>query len=66
MADAKISIGGMSCQHCVGAVKKALDGLNGVQSSEVEVGSASVSFDASAISQSDIEAAIVKAGYTIN
>lgn len=65
MAEVKVSIDGMSCQHCVMAVKKAVDSLGGVDSSEVEVGSATVKFDDSALKVDDIEAAIVNAGYKI-
>ena len=65
MADVKLSVEGMSCQHCVMAVKKAVDALVGVESSDVEVGSATVKFDDSALKAGDIEAAIVNAGYKI-
>jgi len=65
MVEISISIEGMSCQHCVMAVKKALDALGGVQGSDVEVGSATVRFDESALKAGDIEAAIVNAGYRI-
>lgn len=33
----KILIEGMSCNHCVGHVKNALEGLNGVTSVEVSL-----------------------------
>jgi len=65
MAEVKVSIDGMSCQHCVMAVKKAVDSLNGVDGSEVEVGSATVKFDDSVLKAEDIEAAIVNSGYKI-
>jgi len=65
MAEVKISIEGMSCQHCVMAVSKAVDALAGVESSDVEVGSATVKYDDSALKSEDIEAAIVNAGYKI-
>ncbi len=65
MTDAVINIEGMSCQHCVMRVKKALEGLAGIAKLNVEVGQANVSFDESRIQQKDIEAAIVKAGYRI-
>jgi len=65
MAEMKVSIDGMSCQHCVMAVKKSVDSLGGVDSSEVEVGSATVKFDDSVLKAEDIEAAIVNAGYKI-
>ncbi len=65
MTDAVINIEGMSCQHCVMRVKKALEGLAGISKLNVEVGQANISFDESKIQKKDIEAAIVKAGYRI-
>jgi copper chaperone len=65
MTDAVINIEGMSCQHCVMRVKKALEGLAGIAKLNVEVGQAGVSFDETKIQKKDIEAAIVKAGYKI-
>lgn len=65
MPDVTINIEGMSCSHCVGRVKQALDSLNGVEEATVEVGSAKVSFDSSAISRNEIADAIVKAGYPV-
>ena len=60
-----IRIEGMSCQHCVMRVKKALEGLNGVTTLNVTVGQAEVSFDESKVQKKDIEDTIVKAGYKI-
>lgn len=60
-----LKIDGMSCQHCVMSVKKALEGAEGVLSSEVSVGSAKISFDELKTSQGEIENAIKNAGYTI-
>jgi copper chaperone len=65
MTNAVIHIEGMSCQHCVMRVKKAIEGLAGISSSDVEIGEAKVSFDESKLQKKDIEAAIVKAGYKI-
>lgn len=65
MAEAKIEIEGMSCMHCVEAVKKAVEALDGVEEARVEIGSADVRFDESRVSQADIEAAVVKSGYRI-
>ena len=65
MKDIAINIDGMSCQHCVMRVKKALEGLAGISNLSVEVGSARMSFDESKIQQADIENVIVKAGYKI-
>ncbi len=65
MAEINISIQGMSCQHCVMRVKKAIDGLGGIRNSNVQVGSAQVSYDESKVAKKDIEDAIAKAGYKV-
>lgn len=65
MAQVKINIDGMSCMHCVGRVKQYIDALGGVKESDVQIGSATVTFDESKVSQADIEAAIVKSGYRV-
>ncbi|MGE5239845.1 MAG: heavy-metal-associated domain-containing protein [Chloroflexota bacterium] len=56
-------IEGMSCQHCVMRVKKAIDSLPGISDSEVTIGSAVVKFDEIKLRKEDIEAAIEKVGY---
>ncbi len=65
MAETTIKIDGMSCQHCVMRVKKAIDGVDGVSSSEVEIGTAKVVFDESKTSEDAIKAAITNAGYKV-
>jgi len=65
MARTTIQIDGMSCQHCVMRVKKAIEGLQGVQELDVQIGSADVTFDESKVREKDIEDAITKAGYKL-
>lgn len=65
MAEAKLKIDGMSCQHCVMAVKKALGAVAGVDSSDVEIGSAIVKYDETRATQKDLEAAVEKAGFSV-
>ena len=65
MAEITPNIEGMSCQHCVMRVKKALDALQGINNSSVEVGKAVVSFDETMIQKQDIENSVIKAGYKI-
>ncbi|MBF0328200.1 MAG: heavy-metal-associated domain-containing protein [Nitrospirae bacterium] len=65
MNEISLTIGGMSCGHCVMRVKKAIEGLSGVSSSDVNVGSATVQYDEAKISKEDIVSTIEKAGYTI-
>jgi len=61
----KLKIEGMSCQHFVMAVKKALGGVPGVIQSDVQVGSAVVNYDESKAKEADIQTAIEKAGYNV-
>jgi copper chaperone len=63
MAETTIKIEGMSCQHCVMAVKKALSGLPAILQSDVQIGSAMVRYDEAKIKKEDIEAKIEEAGY---
>lgn len=65
MAEAKIKIEGMSCQHCVMAVKKALGDVPGILESDVQIGSAVVKYDESKTKKEDIETKIEKAGYKV-
>lgn len=65
MAEVTLKLGGLTCQHCVSTVKQAIEGLEGVQSAEVEIESARVNFDDSAVSRDQIEDAVIKAGYKV-
>ncbi len=66
MTETEIKIDGMSCQHCVMRVKKALDGISGITEANVTVGSASIKYDDSKVKMEDIYSAIVKAGYKVS
>jgi len=65
MAETKMEIEGMSCQHCVMAVKKALGGVPGILESDIQIGSAAVKYDETKIKKEDIQAKIEKAGYKV-
>jgi copper chaperone len=65
MAETKIAIEGMSCQHCVMAVKKALGGVPGILESDVQIGSASVTYDEGTVKKDEIETKIEAAGYKV-
>ena len=58
-----LEITGMSCDHCVGRVRKAIGGVAGVRDSDVRVGSATVRFDSATASTDEITAAVTRAGY---
>lgn len=65
MTTETFKIKGMGCEHCVMAVKKALGEMQGIGQTEVQIGSATVTYDESKVKKTDIEGAIVKAGYEI-
>ena len=62
----EFEIQGMTCQHCVAAVRAALQALPGVQVLEVNVGSARVEYDAAAASPEQMRAAIRDEGYQVS
>lgn len=64
MKEEHFTISGMSCRHCVAAVKTALETL-GLTVLEVAVGSAHVRYDDTKISRVQIVAAIAEAGYQV-
>ena len=63
----KLSVEGMSCQHCVHAVKTSVGALYGVTAVEVELekGSVSVGFDPALVGLPAITAAIEDQGYAV-
>jgi copper chaperone CopZ len=60
-----LSIGGMSCGHCVGAVKRALEGVEGVKVEQVSVGQATIEYEPATASPEKITEAIADEGYAV-
>ncbi|MBS3898952.1 MAG: heavy-metal-associated domain-containing protein [Dethiobacter sp.] len=62
-----LEIGGLSCNHCKMKIEKALKTLAGVENVRVnlESGEAEVDFDAAKISEAELKAVIVDAGYEV-
>ncbi len=61
-----LKVKGMSCQHCVMSVTKALGQLDGVKNVQVDLAKGEVRFDnTKAIAQNRIEKAISDAGYEV-
>jgi copper chaperone CopZ len=63
MTTLTLAIDGMSCNHCVMHVEKALGAVPGVEMSRVEIGSARLAFDPARTSPAEIAAAVSAAGY---
>ena len=59
-----ITISGMSCGHCVSAVRKALTEVTGVAVQDVQIGTAVVGVE-SAAARAAAEAAIERAGFDV-
>ncbi|MDR3667695.1 MAG: cation transporter [Ignavibacteriaceae bacterium] len=58
-------IEGMSCGHCVMAVRKELSRLDNVKIDDLQIGKAKVEFDDTKIEASRIINAIEEAGYKV-
>jgi copper chaperone len=59
-----LKIEGMSCDHCVRAVRGRLERTPGVKVDEVTIGSALLDYDPAKTNIDDIEEAIADEGYT--
>ena len=61
-----VKIKGMTCQHCVMAVTKALGGIPGIKEVKVELEKGEATFDEEkAISMETIREVVRKAGYEV-
>ena len=66
MQNLHIEIVGMTCDHCVRAVKNRLSATPGVSVKDVKVGTADITLDDEKTSMSDVEEAISDEGYTVD
>jgi copper chaperone len=65
MEERKIFVEGMSCGHCVRAVREALGRLDGVDVRSVEIGEVRVRFDPERTPEEDLVAAVEEEGYAV-
>jgi copper chaperone len=65
MRQITLRIGGMSCDHCLHAVQRALKAIPGVDVGAVAIGSATVRFDPAKTSVDTLVAAIDDLGYEV-
>jgi len=68
MEKIKLNVEGMSCEHCVKAVTKAVSDLAGTGNVKVDLkaGTASLEFDSSKTGLNEIKAAIEEAGFNVS
>jgi copper chaperone len=63
---ATVKIKGMSCNHCVMAVQKALGGIDGVTNVNVDLEKGEATFDETApVDMNTVREAVQKAGYQV-
>jgi copper ion binding protein len=67
MAKATLKIQGMTCNHCVMRVAKALKAVPGVQDAQVDLqkGEAVVTYDDANVTPEKLSFAVVEAGYKV-
>ena len=59
-----LTIEGMSCEHCIRAVRGRLERTDGVKVDDVQIGSAVVEYDPGKTNVDEIESVIADEGYT--
>ena len=66
--ETEFHVNGMTCEGCVGTVRRSLEALPGVgvSSIDLETGRASVEFDGSRVREQDLIAAVRAAGYGVD
>lgn len=67
MAKTVLKIQGMTCNHCVMRVSKALKAIPGVQNAEVDLqkAEAAVQYDDAKVTPDKLSFAVVEAGYKV-
>jgi copper chaperone len=65
MQQATLQVNGMSCQHCVNSVEKALKQIGAVGQVDLKANSVAVEFDESKLSLEKVKEAIEEQGYDV-
>jgi copper chaperone len=65
MTEKRYTISGMSCNHCVMALRKELSNVAGVEILEATVGSALLSYEPDIVPERAILDAVEEAGYAV-
>jgi copper chaperone len=66
MKTTRLSVSGMTCNHCVAAVEKALRNQPGVRNASVDLqgGAAEVEYDEAKVAPEQLVAAVSEEGYS--
>lgn len=65
MTEKLYEVGGMTCEHCVHAVRTEVAAVSGVDAVDVDLGSGRVTVTGSGFTDEQIAAAVDEAGYTL-
>ena len=65
MKEMTLTIQGMTCHHCVMAVRKELTKIPGIEVRDVQIGSARLIVDETKVTPALIEAAVQDAGFIL-
>ena len=66
MATTTYTVKGMTCGHCVSAVRKEIGAIEGVTAVDVDLASGAVRVDSTVpVAEADIVAAVDEAGYEV-
>jgi len=65
MTELSIQISGMTCGHCVKAVRDALTAVPGVDVDDVAIGSAKLHFDETRADLAHIKQAVIEEGFLV-
>ena len=65
MMSKELSIGGMSCQHCVMHVRKALQMIDGIEVEDVEIGKARLWVDEQKVDPVFVAKKLEEEGYQL-
>jgi len=66
MIEVKLQVNGMSCQHCINSIEKALKEVGAKGNVDLKNNSVTVEFDESKVSLDNVKEAIEEQGYDVN
>lgn len=65
MTTTTLTIEGMTCQHCIRSIERALAKIDGVTVDAVEIGSATITYDEAIVNTERFAEALENAGYAL-
>jgi copper chaperone CopZ len=65
LAEKTYTVAGMTCEHCVHAVREEVSGVAGVRDVEVDLASGRLTVLGQSVTDGAVEAAVAEAGYEV-